>query len=152
VAAGYDPNGIAQVLTNLVSNAYNYSPKGTSIAVRARIVDEQAQVDVTDTGIGIPAEKKDWIYEQFAKVDSSNTGRGNGHGLGLRIVKCFVEELKGDIHVKTKVEQGTTFIVHLPMRIPLATTIVEEPVAICILAPVFGIVPEGAIFTPTCGS
>ena len=81
---------------------------------------------VEDSGIGIPDDKKEMIYEKFMRVDPSNRGIYKGSGLGLHVVKQFVIELNGDIHVESVLKEGTTFIVDLPLVIPLSDSIVDD--------------------------
>lgn len=110
-----DPSRITQVLTDLVSNAYSYSAKGASIAVRARIVDEPAQVDITDTGIGIPPDDQAKIFTKFYRVDNPMTREVGGTGLGLAVAKSFVEMHGGQIWVKSKPGKGSTFSFTVPL-------------------------------------
>lgn len=120
-----DPYRIKGILINLVSNAVKFTKEG-SIKLTVELVKPinaeryiVAKFVVADTGIGIPEDKREMIYEKFSKVVPSNRGLYRGHGLGLRIVKQFVDELHGDIFLKTAVNQGTEFSIFLPLRIPL---------------------------------
>ena len=77
------------------------------------------QFIVEDTGIGIPEEKQQYIYEQFTRLTPSNKGIYKGLGLGLTFVKQFIEELHGEIGVKSQHSKGSTFICTIPFKLPL---------------------------------
>ncbi len=110
-----DSNRVTEVLTNLLSNACNYSPVGASITVKTRIVDGQAQVDVTDTGIGISPEDQDKIFAKFYRVDNSMTKQVSGTGLGLSVARSLVEMQGGRIWLKSKLNKGSTFSFTIPL-------------------------------------
>ncbi len=127
-----DPHRIKCILLNLVSNAIKFTQQGY-VNINANCIRSDKQqrniiieLSVTDSGIGLPADKRDWIFETFTKVDPSNTGYHNNHGFGLRIVKRLVDELDGDIHLKTELGKGSTFSVHLPLKIPLTDTVISD--------------------------
>jgi CheY-like chemotaxis protein len=110
-----------QILSNLVSNALKFSPRGRDVVVQASVVidsdtsEKKLHVTVTDTGIGIPADKIDRVFDSFVQVDSSTTRKYGGTGLGLSIVKKLTELLMGKIWVDSKENLGTTFHVMLPL-------------------------------------
>ena len=72
---------------------------------------------VKDTGVGIPEEKQDHIFERFTQIDNSLTRNADGSGIGLSIVKSIVELHNGKIYVDSKVNEGSTFTVELPVRV-----------------------------------
>jgi len=113
-----DPMRIEQVLTNLVSNAIKFTPAGGSIWVLAEDAGDQVHVAVKDTGIGIPEEEQDKIFQRFYQVDSSVTRAYRGAGLGLTICKFIVEYHHGRIWVESKVNVGSTFHFTLPKILP----------------------------------
>jgi PAS domain S-box-containing protein len=110
-----DHDKIHQVFTNLVSNAIKFSSSGGRIVVAARQQGNWAEVKVTDSGVGIPADRIDRIFEKFYQVDSSNTRKHAGTGLGLSIVKMLISALGGSIPVSSELGKGTTFIFTLPL-------------------------------------
>jgi signal transduction histidine kinase/CheY-like chemotaxis protein len=112
-----DPYRIRQILNNLISNAIKFTSKG-SISIRV-VLDKQniLQLTVTDTGIGIPADKIKVIFEKFAQADTSTTRKYGGTGLGLTIVKKLVGLMRGKIVVKSKVDHGTSFMVSIPVTL-----------------------------------
>lgn len=127
-----DPYRLKRILINLVSNAIKFTKEGAvKISVNLDKKDTQnrkivVKFVVTDTGMGIPDDKKVLIYERFTKVTPSNRGLYKGLGLGLRIVKQFVDELNGDIHLKSEVGKGSAFTIFLPFKIPLSDEIIDE--------------------------
>ena len=127
-----DPGRIRQVLTNLVSNAVKFTETGhVIISVRCEAKPDGATVfhfSVEDTGIGIPEEKLDYIFEKFTQADASTTRRYGGTGLGLAISRQLVECMGGTIGVTSRVGQGSTFRFSLPLAIDpeAASMAVEE--------------------------
>jgi PAS domain S-box-containing protein len=113
-----DPVRLNQVLINLISNAVKFTHSG-SIMIQCSVEREQrgmcwVRIEVTDTGIGIPTEKLNTIFESFSQGDASVTRRYGGSGLGLTIVKQLVELQKGKITVRSEENSGSTFIVLIP--------------------------------------
>ncbi|HCQ29128.1 MAG TPA: hypothetical protein DIU39_02505, partial [Flavobacteriales bacterium] len=102
-----DPVRINQILINLVNNAIKFTPKGgVTISVKLNeLKDNQAELlfEVIDTGIGIPEDKIDTIFENFKQADDSTTRKFGGTGLGLSISKKLVELFGGKLKVKSKV-------------------------------------------------
>ncbi|HIQ01263.1 MAG TPA: GAF domain-containing sensor histidine kinase, partial [Anaerolineales bacterium] len=109
-----DPDRIGQVLDNLLTNAIKFSPRGGTITVRVREAGEWLRVEVSDTGIGIPADKLSRVFERFYQVDGTSRRRFGGAGLGLAIVKQIVEAHGGEVGVESTVGKGSTFYFTLP--------------------------------------
>ncbi|MFN3690356.1 MAG: sensor histidine kinase [Fimbriimonadales bacterium] len=106
---------ILQVVLNLLSNAIRYNkPQGT-VTVRAYTEDQQAVIEVADTGIGIPSEALPRIFERFYRVDKTRSRAGGGTGLGLAIVKHIVEAHDGSVEVESEYRVGSVFRVRLPL-------------------------------------
>lgn len=110
-----DPTRITQVFDNLIQNAIKFSPDGGSITIRMRMLKDAVRVDIQDTGIGIPADKIDRIFDRFFQVDGSMTRRYGGAGLGLAICKQIVEAHGGKISAQSKERGGSTFTFTLPL-------------------------------------
>ena len=110
-----DQEKLKQILMNLVSNAVKFTEAGT-VTVRARRHGSRLAVSVIDSGIGIPEDATQLIFEEFRQVDSSSTRRHGGTGLGLSISRHFARLLGGDITVQSKLGQGSTFVLDIPMR------------------------------------
>ena len=108
-----DPGRLRQILTNLVGNAVKFTGKG-EISVRAYL-EKETEKDITllfsikDTGIGIPKEKHDTLFESFTQADSSTTREFGGTGLGLTISKKLCEMMGGKIGLKSEVDKGSEF-------------------------------------------
>ena len=114
LVADVDPEGIEQVLSNLLDNALKYSPAGGQIDVEVRRdAANCVRVVVRDHGIGIPADKRDAIFERFYQAHSDE--HRSGLGLGLYISRKIVEQHDGEITVEHPVDGGTRFVVRLPM-------------------------------------
>jgi signal transduction histidine kinase len=108
-----DNNQIKRVFINLVNNAIKYTPQGR-ITVQTRELEHEVQIDISDTGCGIPEDAVDKIFEEFYRVDSAQNQEIKGTGLGLSLVKNIIEAHKGKIWVKSKVGSGSTFSFTLP--------------------------------------
>lgn len=105
---------IIQVLVNLITNAIKYTPQGGSITLSCRDLEDFIQVDVADTGIGIPEEDLPRIFERFYRVDKARSRELGGTGLGLSIVKHIIQSHGGDVFVSSVVSQGSTFSFTIP--------------------------------------
>jgi signal transduction histidine kinase len=105
------------VVMNLLSNAIKYTPEGGRIWLKAWVEGDKAVVAVRDSGIGIPAEARDKIFERFYQVGSSLTRQQGGPGLGLAIAKGMIELCRGRIWVESEVGQGSTFTFEVPLQI-----------------------------------
>ena len=106
---------LTRVFTNLVDNAIKYNHPGGKVFVRARANDAFIHVEVQDTGIGIPKEEREKIFDEFYRVKSKETQRISGTGLGLCIAKRILEAHNGDIEVESQMNVGSTFRVLLPI-------------------------------------
>jgi len=109
-----DSDRVAQVLDNLLSNAIKFSPEGGTITVRVTEEDGWLRTEVSDTGIGIPADKVARVFERFYQVDGTSRRRFGGAGLGLAIVKQIVEAHGGEVGATSEVRKGSTFYFTLP--------------------------------------
>ena len=105
---------LEQVFTNLLENAIKYTPKGGRVIARARVTAKDVQIDVEDSGMGIPSASLPRIFERFYRVDRSRSRDMGGTGLGLAIVKHVVRAHGGTVSVKSAEGQGSTFTVALP--------------------------------------
>jgi signal transduction histidine kinase len=111
-----DERRLTQVLMNLVSNAIKFTEAG-SVSIRAKLEDGSFALAVSDTGVGIAAQDRERIFEEFQQVDSSSTRKKGGTGLGLAIAKRIVELHGGRIWVESTPGAGSTFAFTLPMRV-----------------------------------
>jgi len=125
-----DPNRLRQILTNLTNNAIKFTDSG-EVSVRVRMDEGKEREDgevmlrfcITDTGIGIPRDKQEMLFDNFTQVDASTTREYGGTGLGLAISKKIVEVMGGEIGVNSGINQGAEFwfTVTLPTQ-PAATS------------------------------
>ncbi len=109
-----DEERIGQVLDNLLNNAIKFSPQGGEIVLCLRDLDDEVQIEVQDSGIGIPADKIDMVFDRFYQVDASLTRRFGGMGLGLAICREIMEVHGGKIWATSDAGQGSRFIFSLP--------------------------------------
>ena len=104
-----DERKFKQILLNLLSNAVKFTPEGGKVAVAAQPIDNGVQVSVSDSGIGIAPEHQQAIFEAFHQVNGNFTTKGEGTGLGLTLVKQFVEMHGGRVWLDSAPAQGSTF-------------------------------------------
>jgi signal transduction histidine kinase len=119
-----DEPKLVQVFNNLLSNAIKFTPKGGTITVKATIepmdnavVEPMLRISVRDTGIGISPDHLPKVFDKFGVHQRSGTAGEKGTGLGMPIVKRFVELHGGTIHVESKINVGTIFVVVLPLNL-----------------------------------
>jgi PAS domain S-box-containing protein len=105
-----------QILINLLTNAVKFTPQGGRVAVRTRRDDSERKVlvDVSDTGIGIPAEQLASVFEPFVQVQADQTRRSQGTGLGLAISRDLARGMGGDLTATSERGAGSIFTLHLP--------------------------------------
>ncbi len=113
-----DPDGLEQILANLLDNAVRYSPEGGSVSVAVRLVSNGAalRLEVADEGTGIPADDIDRVFERFYRVDAGRSREAGGTGLGLSIVKHLVAAHGGTVGIESELGLGTTVWLELPIR------------------------------------
>ncbi len=114
--ARWDRDRIHQVLINLVDNAIKFTPASGSVTLGLEPKGDRIEIRVIDTGIGIPEIDRPRIFDRFYRVDKSRSRVTGGVGLGLSIVKDIIVAHKGTIEVTSVINQGTTFIIDLPIR------------------------------------
>ena len=103
-----------QLFLNLIDNALNYSGANGRVTIRLKMHDNQWQVAVSDSGIGIAAEHLPHVFERFYRADMSRTRQTGGVGLGLAIAQAIVQQHHGRITVQSQPEHGSIFTVYLP--------------------------------------
>jgi signal transduction histidine kinase len=121
-AVSGDLIALRRVLDNLIGNALKFTPAGGCVTVRLRRDGDNIEMQVSDTGVGIPQDQLGRIFDRFYQVDGSAKRRFGGVGLGLALVKEIVESHHGQITVTSQVGVGTTFTVRLPKDDKLPAT------------------------------
>ncbi len=112
-----DRQKLKQVLLNLMSNAVKFTPRGrVGIEVRYHTGPRRVDIAVSDTGIGIAESDQERIFDDFQQLDNSSTRAYSGTGLGLAICRRFVNMMRGDISVQSRVGAGSTFTITLPVE------------------------------------
>jgi len=138
-----DPDRLVQVVTNLLSNAAKYSPRGERVVVRVEGDGANAKLSVTDQGPGVPIAFRDRIFSRFAQADSSDARGKSGTGLGLYIAREIAERHGGRLWFDSPADGGATFHLELPSLVreasrPSATDrimlVEDEPAAAAILS------------------
>jgi len=114
VEAIFDRGRIRQAASILLDNALKYTPEGGAVNVTVRRRDGRAEIEVTDTGIGISREQLPHIFERFHRADPSRTS--SGAGLGLAIARQIAEAHGGDVHAVSEPDKGSTFILSIPLH------------------------------------
>ncbi|NNM04135.1 MAG: PAS domain-containing protein [Gemmatimonadetes bacterium] len=109
-----DLAGVIQVFQNLIANAIRYTPDGGSIAVTIRPKEAFTEVEVRDTGIGIPDSALPRVFERFFRVDTARARAEGGTGLGLAIVRHLVDAMGGKVWAESRPGVGTSFFVRFP--------------------------------------
>lgn len=115
-----DSDRLTQVLTNLISNACKFSPKGSVVTVGFERKDGRLRVSVQDRGPGIPTEFRSRIFQKFAQADNSDAGVRKGTGLGLAISQALIEKMNGTIGFETELGRGSVFHFELQELVPPA--------------------------------
>jgi len=109
-----DATQISRVFINLIGNALKFTPANGKISVQSQKVGDEIQIDIVDTGCGIPENAKEAIFEEFYRVENTINEQVKGTGLGLSLVKHIIEAHGGKIWVRSKLGEGSTFSFTLP--------------------------------------
>lgn len=112
-----DPDKLERILLNLLSNAIKFTSKNGNIFVNVYNKETSIIISVKDTGVGIPQDKIDQIFERFIQVENTMIRTNEGSGIGLSIVKSFVEMHGGTINVLSQVDVGSQFTIELPVKL-----------------------------------
>jgi signal transduction histidine kinase len=112
----WDSDRMNEVLGNLLSNAFKFTPRGGEVELGLEAIDGSVQIEVCDSGAGIPPEQVPHIFEKFFQADNQVEGSVKGSGLGLAIAKSIVEAHGGTIQCDSTPGGGTTFTIVLPTR------------------------------------
>jgi len=111
-----DLDSIERIILNLLSNAIKFTPKDGNVFVNITTINDSVQIRAKDSGIGIPEDEKNMIFERFKQVDNLLTRSNEGSGIGLNLVKSLVEMHDGTIRVNSEYKKGSEFIVEIPIK------------------------------------
>jgi signal transduction histidine kinase/ligand-binding sensor domain-containing protein/DNA-binding response OmpR family regulator len=115
IPAYVDQDKLDKIVTNILSNAFKFTPEGGRIEVEVRRVAGNVTISISDTGIGIPADKLSRIFDRFYQVDGSHIREHEGTGIGLSLTKELVDLHKGVIEAESTEGKGTTFVIRIPL-------------------------------------
>ena len=116
IVLAVDTEKIERIILNLLSNAIKFTGQGGHINVTIQTLDNMVYVSVKDTGIGIPKDKQKEIFDRFQQVGSRQSRENEGTGIGLSLVKSFVDLHQGTISVASEETRGSEFIIGLPLK------------------------------------
>ncbi len=111
-----DPDRLRQVLANVLDNAFKYTPAGGNVRFSARPVDGLIEIEVADTGPGIPPDQLSTIFEKYARVRSDPGTERAGTGLGLAVARGIVAAHEGTIEARSSPGKGSLFLIRLPVN------------------------------------
>jgi signal transduction histidine kinase len=114
IIAQGDPERVTQILVNLLSNAIKFTPKGGHISADCAVTDNRVALNISDTGIGIAADKHEAIFEPFIQLKEGLSDRESGVGLGLAISRDLARAMGGDLTVESTEAEGASFTLFLP--------------------------------------
>lgn len=112
-----DMEKMEKIILNLISNALKFTKPGDSIEIKVSDMGDTVEISVKDTGVGIPDDQLEKVFERFKQVDNLLSRRNEGSGIGLSLVKSFVEMQGGSISVISKQGEGSEFIIELPVKL-----------------------------------
>jgi two-component system phosphate regulon sensor histidine kinase PhoR len=114
--AKFDPSLLEQAVVNLLDNAIKYSDSGSMVSLKAVRYDGSVRISIEDQGIGIAKKHLPRLFERFYRVDKARSRKLGGTGLGLAIVKHIAQAHGGRITVESKLGEGSTFTLELPVK------------------------------------
>jgi signal transduction histidine kinase len=117
-----DGTKLRQMLVNLLSNGIKFTDKG-EVRVGCAVHGNMLEIRIDDTGVGIPAENIEDVFEPFWQAEQTPTRKTGGTGLGLSVTRKLARLLGGDVTVASKMGAGTTFVLTLPMKAPVGETV-----------------------------
>lgn len=118
-----DEDQLLRLLSNLIANAIQYTPDGGNINLILKKNNGDAVIEVQDTGNGIPPQEQQVIFDRFYRVNESRSRRSGGSGLGLAIAQVIAQAHGGKIQVQSQLGKGSTFSVHLPLKVTHSSNI-----------------------------
>lgn len=116
IIAPIEPPQFERVITNLLSNALKFTPPEGTVSVETKVEDRHAIIGVHDTGVGISEDDQKLLFQKYAQIDNAWISKMRGTGLGLVISKDLIEKMNGKMWVESKLGEGSTFYVSLPIE------------------------------------
>jgi len=110
-----DATHLRRVFFNLIHNAVKFTPAGGGIQIITEVVGQQVFISIKDTGIGIPQEYQDKVFDKFYRIRAAEQQPMEGNGLGLSMARAIARAHKGDITFESEVDKGSVFKVNLPI-------------------------------------
>ncbi|HNG22221.1 MAG TPA: ATP-binding protein, partial [Candidatus Obscuribacter sp.] len=107
---------LLRAITNILTNAVNYTPEGGAVSVTSRLIEGKVSVRIQDTGVGIEPADLPHIFERFYRADKARTRETGGTGLGLAITREIIARHHGTVDVESTVGKGSSFTIQLPLR------------------------------------
>ena len=126
VVARADAERVTQILLNLLSNAVRFTPSGGRLAFDCHSIEEDIFISVSDTGVGIRADKLEAIFDPFVQVTGGLADRDHGVGLGLAISRGLARAMGGDLSAESQFGVGSTFVLRLPVAAPDGTRVAPK--------------------------
>ena len=129
----FDADKVGKVMMNLLSNAFKYTPEGGRVTVILEHVEgdnDLLEIKVSDTGIGIPDAEKEHVFERFYQVEHKGMDEATGSGIGLSLVRDFVQLHEGTVELFDNIGTGTVFVIHLPVKHVDKLSEIQEPPAV----------------------
>jgi signal transduction histidine kinase len=123
-----DAGKVGQILLNLVANAVKFTPRGGTIRIEAQSVDDRVEIHVTDSGIGVPTDMADAIFEPFVQLNSPLTSHASGTGLGLAISRDLARLMDGTLTMTAGLPHGARFTIVLPASSEAAAPAAEDTI------------------------
>ena len=114
IVARGDPEKVTQILVNLLSNAIKFTPSGGRLTIDCEATSDAVLMHISDTGLGIPKDKLEAIFDPFVQVKIGSLGPERGIGLGLAISRDLARAMEGDITVESTLGEGARFTLRLP--------------------------------------
>jgi two-component system sensor histidine kinase VicK len=111
-----DQSLLRNALMNLLTNAVKYTPEKGEITILASRKEEEIVIQISDTGYGIPKKEQKNVFTKFYRGSNILKKETDGNGLGMYLVKSVIDSLNGTITFESKVDEGTTFYIHLPIK------------------------------------
>jgi signal transduction histidine kinase len=121
---------MTHVIDNLLDNAIKYTPSSGAVSIALDRDGTVGELAVEDTGVGIPEQDRERIFERFYRVDKARSRELGGTGLGLSIVKHCVHAMGGTVHVNSAHGRGSRFIVRLPLATGARPPVLDEPLSL----------------------